>query len=118
MMDPREIFAHHLKTYREQTGQTMDGIEAAFGVKRNWLCRAENPAKYVGRRSVVSENLEQMLEVIGLTFAPVDDSVPTTAAICLLIDRMRVDSEAKRVIKAAVREAGKLPLMDRKERAA
>jgi DNA-binding XRE family transcriptional regulator len=108
MMDPRELLAHHLKSYREQHDLTLDELAQRTGVNKGQLYAAENPSnpKYADSRAFVCNKLDDILAQLELTFAPVDDVVPSVAHIISLIDRMEASAGAKSVAMAAVHAAG------------
>ena len=104
-MDPREVLAHYLKLHRESTGQTFAELGEYLGINKGWLCAAEHPSKYTGRRSAVTAALSNLLEELELTFAPVDSDTPTAAHIMMLIGLMDIRPDAKAMAIHAVHRA-------------
>jgi hypothetical protein len=120
-MTPLETLAHY--TREAARVETSAGLAERCGILdkhgkgiRNWIHRAihsnEPHGQYRHYAPVLSEHLRNLLDGLGLTFAPVDDSVPTAAHVCHMISQMDAPDDAKRVAIAAVYAAG---LMTEKE---
>ncbi len=107
-MEPRKVLATFMSTYRSQNGLTLDELAQRTGVNKGGLYAAEHPdkPKYADVRAFVSNKLDDILAELGLTFAPVDNVVPTVAQIVMLIGQMDAPRAAKRVAIAAVHAAG------------
>ena len=114
-MTPLESLAHY--TGEAARVETSEGLAKRCGILsskgkgiKNYVHRAIHPnakhSQYRHYAPVVSENLIKLLEGLELTFAPVDDAVPTPAQICHEISQMDAPDDAKRVAMAAVYAAG------------
>ena len=113
-MTPLEALAYYTReAARVETSEGLAkrcGILSSKGVGiKNWIHRAIHPNKPYGQyrhySPVISENLCKLLDGLGLTFAPVDSSVPTTAHVLMLISQMDMHPVAKAMVTNAVHRA-------------
>ena len=106
------LLAHYVRTESQEEGYRHLAARCGIQPKKfNFVYRAANPGKELpgGRilNPVLSESLLKLLTELRLTFAPVDDSVPTVAHICMMIGRLEgVHPVAKVMAIDAVHRAG------------
>jgi len=106
MMSPREALAHYLDSYLNLTRQSGARFSRVTGVNKAWVCAALHPGDYRDSKSAIPGKLDEVLDVLDLTLAPRDHTVPSVAQVTEMIDRMKAPPSAKRVAKAAVHAAG------------
>jgi len=82
------------------------------GIK-NYIHRAAHPGEAHSETReyspVLSENLVKLLDGLGLTVAPRDETVPTVAHVCMMVSRMDCHRVAKSMAIDAVHRAGLIP---------
>ena len=117
-MNALEALAHHAgEAARTETSEGLAkrcGILSSKGKGiKNYIHRAIHPnaphSQYRHYAPVISENLCKLLDGLGLTFSPVDNSVPTTAHVLMLISQMDMHPVAKAMVVNAVHRAAMIP---------
>ena len=109
---------HTLASYVEHACQqeTLSGLARRLGLPKNYVFRACHPGELAPGGRVYSPPLHRntiaLLDGLGLTVAPRDDSVPTVAHVCMMIGRMDCHPVAKSMAIDAVHRAGMVPPQD------
>ena len=122
-MDPLETLAHY--TGEAARVETSEGLAKRCGILdkrdrgiKNWIHRAIHPNEAYGHEdrhyaAVVGVNLCKLLDGLGLTFAPVDNSVPSTAHVLMLISQMEMHPVAKAMVTNTVHRAAMIPTQEK-----
>jgi len=80
-------------------------LETSGKGNKNFVWRAANPGAEHST-PVMSEHLIKLLDGLGLTVAPRDETVPTVAHVCMMVSRMDCHRVAKSMAIDAVHRAG------------
>ena len=115
MMDALETLAYYAgEAVRVETSEGLAKrcgiLDKRGGGIKNYIHRAEHPNQPHGQdrhySPVMSDNVLKLLAGLRLTFAPIDDSEPTVAHICMAIDRLPIRPDAKAMAIHSVHRAG------------
>lgn len=110
-MNPLSTLAHYVREAARV--ETYEGLAKRCGLpSRKYIHRAIHPNREHSNvrhyNPVLSAQVCKLLDGLGLTIAPVDDSVPSVADVCMMIGRMNCHPVAKSMAIDAVHRAGQI----------